>query len=125
MKELVFKRCNNCGALVEVLEDCNCIDCGIMCCGEEMKIVKANSVDAAVEKHVPIYEVGDQEMVVSVNHVMEEEHYIEWIIVQTNDSIYKKKFVPGDIPSIKIPYSEQAILYSYCNKHGLWKNIVE
>ena len=125
MKELIFKRCNKCGALVEVLEDCNCADCGIMCCGEEMKVLRANSVDAAVEKHVPVYEVGDQEMVVSVNHVMEEDHYIEWIIVQTQGLIYKKKFMPGDNPSITVPYSEQAILYSYCNQHGLWKSIVE
>ena len=125
MKELVFKKCYMCGALVEVLEDCNCDDCGINCCGEQMKLVKANSVDAAIEKHVPTYEIVDDMMVISVNHVMESDHYIEWILVQTQDSIYKKQFLPGDIPSITVPYEKGAVLYSYCNKHGLWKSEVK
>ena len=34
MKELKLKRCKKCNALVEVLEDCNCEGCGIICCEE-------------------------------------------------------------------------------------------
>ena len=56
MKELVLKKCMKCNALVKVLEDCKDESCGIVCCGEPMKEVKANSTDAAFEKHVPTYE---------------------------------------------------------------------
>ena len=37
MKELILKKCMKCNALVKVLEDCSCDDCGIICCGEPMK----------------------------------------------------------------------------------------
>ena len=30
-------RCESCGAMVKVLIDCNCGDCGIRCCNEKMK----------------------------------------------------------------------------------------
>lgn len=49
MKELVIKKCLKCGALVEVIQDCTCDNCGIQCCGEEMKIIKSNSVDASLK----------------------------------------------------------------------------
>ncbi|MBE6157902.1 MAG: hypothetical protein E7160_03820 [Firmicutes bacterium] len=124
MKDLVFKKCFKCGALVQVLDDCVCFDCGIMCCGEEMREVKANTADSAVEKHVPVFEVCDDYMNVSVNHVMEPDHYIEWIFVKTENGIYSKKFMPGDEPCIRVPYDEKAVLYSYCNEHGLWKREV-
>ena len=55
-KELVIKKCKKCGATVKVLEDCHCGGCGIVCCGEPMETLVPNSVDAAVEKHVPTYE---------------------------------------------------------------------
>ena len=34
--ELIIKKCQKCGALVEVINDCNCGDCRITCCGEPM-----------------------------------------------------------------------------------------
>ena len=77
--ELTIKKCKSCGAVVKVIEDCNCKDCGIMCCGEPMEKLVPNSVDAAIEKHVPTYEKVEDELLVKVNHVMEKEHYIEWI----------------------------------------------
>ena len=82
MKELILKKCMKCNALVKVLEDCSCDDCGIVCCGEPMKEVRANSVDASFEKHVPTYEKDGNNIHIKVNHVMEEEHYIEWILVK-------------------------------------------
>ena len=65
-KELVVKKCMSCGAMVIVLEDCTCENCGIKCCGEEMAILEPNTVDAAVEKHVPVYEKVEDEIVVRV-----------------------------------------------------------
>ena len=75
MKELMLKKCNSCGAIVKVLEECHC-PCDIMCCEEKMQEIKANSVDASFEKHVPSYEISDGKIKVTVNHVMEEDHYL-------------------------------------------------
>lgn len=123
--ELIIKKCNSCGAIVKVIEDCNCENCGIMCCEEPMQIMTPNSVDAAVEKHVPTYEIKDNEIVVKVNHVMEEEHYIEWISLVSENKEYTITLHPGQEAEARLPYIEGATLYAYCNKHGLWKAEVE
>ena len=120
MEELKLKRCLKCGALVKVLQDCNCDD-GIMCCGEKMQDVVANSTDASFEKHVPTYQKEDEKMIVTVNHVMEEDHYIEWVLVKYENENREVFFKPGDQASVRVPYEKGALIYSYCNKHGLWK----
>lgn len=123
--ELIIKRCKNCGATVKVIEDCKCPGCGIICCGEEMKVLVPNSVDAAVEKHIPTYEVEGDRISVKVNHVMEEEHYIEWVCMKTDKEFIEKYFKPGDVCETHFKYVPGATLYAYCNKHGLWKTEVE
>ena len=125
MKELKLKKCRKCNALVKVLEDCNCEDCGIICCGEPMVDVKANSVDASFEKHVPTYEVEKDNIHIKVNHVMEEDHYIEWILVKTEKEDREVILKPNDTPELVVPYEKGALIYAYCNKHGLWQTVVE
>ncbi len=124
MKELKLKKCLKCNALVKVIEDCNCEDCGIVCCGEPMKDVKSNSVDAAFEKHIPVYEIDGSNIVITVNHVMEEDHYIEWISYVTNNLEITKQFKPNEELKLTVPYEKGAKIYSYCNKHGLWEKEV-
>jgi len=119
MRELILKKCLKCGALVKVIEDCNCSNCGIKCCGETMETIRPNSVDAAFEKHVPNYKLEGENIIVTVNHVMDEEHYIEWIAF-INDE--KEEFVylkPGKDAKVEFK-NVKGNLYSYCNKHGLW-----
>ena len=121
-KELVIKKCLKCGALIEIINDCNCEECGIMCCGEKMMEIKPNTIDASFEKHVPTYEKVEDEILVKVNHVMEKEHYIEWIAMVTDTSVYKVKLCPEQNAECRFKYIPNSKLYSYCNKHGLWSN---
>ena len=120
MKELILKKCNSCGALVRVLNDCHC-KCGFECCGDKMEDVKANSTDGAVEKHVPSFERQDDELIVTVNHVMDDDHYIEWIGLISDDKEEFHYFQPGEEAIVTFSDVDTGILYSYCNKHGLWK----
>ena len=124
MRELVIRKCNKCKAMVKVLEECNC-PCGIVCCGEEMKVVKANSTDGAAEKHVPTYEIKDDEIIVEVNHVMEDDHYIEWISAVSDNEEQITYLKPGMKAKAIFKYVPNMVLYSYCNKHSLWKKEVE
>lgn len=123
--ELEVKKCVKCGALVKVLKDCTCEECGIKCCGEQMKKLIPNTVDAAFEKHIPTYEIDGNVIKVKVNHVMEEEHYIEWISMVVNGEEHTKYLKPGDIAEATFEYIPGANLYAYCNKHELWKKEVE
>lgn len=119
--ELIIKRCKKCGALVKILKDCKCDNCGIKCCGDEMEVLVPNSVEAAVEKHVPTYEIIGDEIFVKVNHVMEKEHYIEWIALVKENQESMVTLYPEQNAECRFQYIPGATLYAYCNKHGLWK----
>lgn len=84
------------------------------------KEIKANSVDASFEKHVPQFEMKDNLVRVFINHVMEDDHYIEWIMVDYGTEQIIKHFVPGDEPSMMVEYRKGMKAYGYCNKHSLW-----
>ncbi len=119
-EELVIKKCLKCGAIVKVIKDCKCEDCGIKCCNEEMYTMKANSTDAVVEKHVPTYEVKNNMIKVKVNHVMDEDHFIEWICLKTKN---KEEYIylnPNEEAVAIFENAQSGTLYAYCNKHGLW-----
>ena len=123
--ELIIKKCKSCGATVRVIEDCNCDNCGILCCGEAMEVLVPNSVDAAVEKHVPTFEKVEDEIFVKVNHVMEKEYFIEWISLVADNKEYFVKLYPEQNAECRFPYIPGSVLYAYCNKHELWKKDVE
>ncbi len=124
-KELIIKKCLKCGATIKVFNDCNCKDCGITCCGDKMVLLKPNSVDASFEKHVPAYEVIGDKIKVLVNHVMEEEHFIEWICLVSENKEEIVYFKTGESAEAEFSYRPGSTIYSYCNKHGLWKNDVK
>lgn len=117
----MFKKCIKCNHLVYVIKDSN----GISCCGNEMKELTSNSVDASFEKHVPKMEIINEKLRVIVNHVMEDDHYIEWIAQETENEIIIKKLNPGIDAIVEFNNIDNCKIYSYCNKHGLWVNSQE
>ncbi len=121
-KNFIVKRCASCGAIIKLLSDCD--NSSIKCCDKEMETLVPNSTSAVVEKHVPNYEVDGNFISANVAHVMEDDHFIEWICLVTEDKEYFAYFVPGSDAVAKFPYVPGSTLYSYCNKHGLWKTDV-
>ena len=125
MKEVKYYRCPICGNVIEVVNgNVNMVKC----CGQTPVLMEANTVDAAVEKHVPVYEIEGEEIVVKVGeviHPMEDAHYITFITLVTNDRVIRVDLKPGDEPVVRLPYVSGSVIYEYCNLHGLWKNEVE
>ena len=125
MKEVEFYKCPICGNVIEVINgDIN----HITCCGKPMEKLVANSVDAAVEKHVPTYERVEDEIVVrvgEVEHPMEKEHYIMWIAQVSDTRVTRVELYPEQGTETRFPYIPGSTLYAYCNKHGLWKEDVK
>ena len=123
--EVKFYRCNHCGNLVMMV-----YDAGVnpVCCGEKMELLVPGFVDASVEKHVPVVQVqadGLRVEVGSVAHPMTEEHYIEWISLQTAQGYQRKMLNPGDAPKAEFALcdgDEVKAVYAYCNIHGLWRS---
>jgi superoxide reductase len=117
--------CEKCGAMVKVLIDCTCENCGIKCCGEVMTALVPNSVECAIEKHIPTYERVEDEVYVKVPHVMEKEHYIEWVAMVAENKECMVKMYPEQDAEARFKYIPGSTVYAYCNKHGLWKIDVE
>ena len=95
--------------------------------GEGFVELVPNTVDAAQEKHVPVVEVKENNLVLvkvgEVEHPMQEEHYIMWIAQVIGETLVKKiDLNPGDKPQALFENKEDAEYYAYCNLHGLWKN---
>ena len=122
-----FFVCEHCGNMIAVIKDAKV---PMMCCGQKMKELIPGTTDAAVEKHVPAFEVKDGRVIVNIGevaHPMVEAHFIEWVVLQTNQGIQKKDLRAGMEPKVVFALSEGEkveAVYAYCNLHGLWKKEV-
>ena len=45
--------------------------------------------------------------------------------VQTEKENREVVLKPRDTPEMVVPYKKGMLIYSYCNKHGLWKKEVD
>jgi superoxide reductase len=98
----------------------------LVCCGQAMKLLAENSVDASKEKHVPVIERvanGVKVTVGSVAHPMEEKHYIEWIELIAGDTVLRQYLKPGAAPVAVFEgvTATNLVVREFCNLHGLWK----
>ena len=118
-----FLLCRRCGNLIEMINDSGVTP---ICCGTDMDVLTANTTEAATEKHIPVVEINGNIAKVTVGevlHPMEEEHYIEWIYLETNKGIKRVNLKPGDEPVVSFTLAEDETVssaYAYCNLHGLW-----
>lgn len=115
-------KCELCGNIIEVVHS----SFGqLVCCGKSMTLLKENTTDAAIEKHVPVIEKisgGVKVSVGSVAHPMISEHYIEWIEIIADGKVCRKYLNPGDTPEAVFNIeAENITAREYCNLHGLWK----
>ena len=121
-RKQVYK-CEKCGNIVEVLHEAGG---ELVCCGQPMKLFKENTVDAAVEKHVPVIETAADGVTVkvgSVPHPMEEKHYIEWVEIIDGDKSCRKFLKPGEAPEATFSVTGSGMVArEYCSLHGLWKS---
>ena len=125
MKNMEIYRCNRCG--LQMMVTASGLDSvkAPLCCGIPMCEQKANTVDAAKEKHVPVIESDGSGTVVkvgSITHPSTAEHFIEWIELIADGVSYKKFLKPGDEPVAEFNIkADHVVAREYCNLHGLWK----
>ena len=122
MKNSKFYVCPHCGNIVEMVNDAGVKP---VCCGQPMNELVPNTVEASGEKHKPEVSVGEGVVNVnvgSINHPMEEVHWIEWVQLNTDKGSYRKVLNPGEAPNVSFVLGDEKPLgvYAYCNLHGLW-----
>ncbi len=122
--EQKFYICEHCGNIIAMVKNAGV---PVMCCGQKMKEIIPGTTEAATEKHVPVYTVENGKVNVtvgSVAHPMTEEHYIQWVSLQTKKGNQRKELHPGEEPKVCFAIcddDEVVAVYAYCNLHSLWK----
>ena len=118
-----FYICEHCGNLAGLIDNKGV---PLVCCSQAMTELVANTVEASIEKHLPIAAMSDNTLtaeVGSVAHPMTDEHHIAFIYVETENGGQRKCLNIGGAPVAKFSFvdDEPTAVYAYCNLHGLWK----
>ena len=120
--EQKFYICEHCGNIMAAVKESGV---PVKCCGQNMTEIIPGTVEASAEKHIPVWKVEGNKVVVnvgSIDHPMQPEHYIEWIYVETEQGGQRKALKPGDAPCAEFHLGDDkaVAVYAYCNLHGLW-----
>ncbi len=117
-------KCTACDSMVEIKHKG---EGKLMCCGQDMQNIMGKKEDAGKEKHLPFVILEGNIIKIQVGenmHPMEENHYIEWIEIISDEKVYNKCLRPGDNPVIElnaINANSDYIVRAYCNIHGMWE----
>ena len=122
-----FFICKSCGNFLAFIESKGP---PVVCCGQPMTGLAPNTVDASGEKHLPEVIVSGDNIKVqvgSVPHPMTDEHYIQFIYVETEHGGQRKRLKPGNEPNAEFSFASDkpVAVYEYCNLHGLWRTEVQ
>ncbi|MBQ9730396.1 MAG: desulfoferrodoxin Dfx, partial [Clostridia bacterium] len=91
---MFFYQCKKCGKVIISKTELKAL--------EGFEELKAGVTDAAQEKHVPVVTKKCKQVKVdvgSVTHPMSAEHYIEWIVMETEKGYQVKYLTPTDVPA--------------------------
>lgn len=117
-----FYRCRHCGNVIQKVVDSRV---PVVCCGEKMEELVPGTVEASVEKHLPVVTWLDENTlkveVGSVAHPMLEEHHISFIYVETENGGIRVDLKDKPEAVVRIGDDKPLAVYEYCNLHGLWK----
>ena len=108
-----FYICEHCGNLVTTIQNAGV---PLVCCGEKMKELLPNTVEASGEKHLPVAERSGSTL------PMVDVHHIQWLFVETENGGQFRTLAPGQAPKVvfELGGEKPVAVYAYCNLHGLW-----
>lgn len=116
-------RCARCGNIIVKVKDSGVL---VVCCGEPMQELKANTTEAATEKHIPVLSISEDKVDVTIGeilHPMTNEHFIEFVLLVTNLGYKINHLKPNNEPktTFALERGEKVLnCYAYCNLHSLW-----
>lgn len=87
------------------------------------KEISVKTEEEGKEKHVPCVEYIGNNIKVSLNHPMLEQHFINFICLESENGYQIKylKFTDKAEAEFNIINDKAICVYEYCNLHGIWK----
>ena len=113
-------KCDDCASVVQLLAKGD----GKVC-SDHMFEFPAQTEGEKSPIHKPVVEIDGNKVTVKVGeaaHPMDDDHYIQFVLVESNCEQYIKHFRPGDAPeaTFTINCTEDMTVLAFCNLHGLW-----
>ena len=103
----------------------------MICCGEPLTELVPNTVEASVEKHLPVVTVSDGNIAIQIGsapHPMGSDHHIAFVCVETQRGGLFKHLAVDEEPKASFAVhsdDKPAAVYAFCNLHGLWKTAIK
>ena len=117
-----FFKCRHCGNVIQKVVDSKV---PVVCCGEKMEELVPGTVEASVEKHLPVVTWIDEKTIKvevgSVAHPMLPEHHIAFVYVETENGGIRVDLNDKPEAVIALGAEKPVAVYEYCNLHGLWR----
>lgn len=115
-------KCEECGSIIQVLaegdEDT---------CNDHMLAIPVQTEGDKAPKHKPVVEIDGDKVTVKVGevaHPMDDDHFIQFLVLTAGGEQYAKCFAPGDVAeaTFTVNSTEGAVAEAFCNLHGLWSS---
>ncbi len=119
-KRTSFYVCPVCNNIIS-----NTGDASISCCGRRLTALTAKPAD---EMHQAYIEETEDEYYITFSHEMKKDHYLSFVAYVMSDRTLLVKLYPEQQASVRLPklgggklqHRDNAWLYYYCSRHGLW-----
>ena len=115
-------KCNDCGSIVQLLAKGD-----EKACSEHMLAFPIQTEGEKSPKHKPVVEIDGNDITVKVGeaaHPMDDDHYIQFLIVESGAELYAESFKPADVAeaTVTVNSADDAKAFAFCNSHGLWSS---
>ncbi len=124
--ESKFLKCKKCNTIFHQFGN---EELKLSCDGEMLEEIMPNTVEADVERHVPVAEVNGNVLKVSVGvlpHPNEADHFIEWIYVKNGNRTWGKTLTEKEpaVAEFLGDWHGKIEIEAYCSKHGIWHSTI-
>ncbi len=115
-------KCDDCGSIVKVL-----VEGDDKVCSDHMFEFPVQTDGEKAPKHKPVVEIDGNNVTVKVGeaaHPMDDDHYIQFILIKVGAERYVKDLKPGDVAeaTFTVNSTDGLKAFAFCNLHGLWSS---
>ena len=115
-------KCDDCGSIIQLL-----VKGDEKTCSEHMLEFPIQTEGEKSPKHKPVVEIDGDKVTVKVGeaaHPMDDDHFIQFLIVEAGMEQYAKCFKPGDVAeaTFTVNSTDDIKAFAFCNLHGLWSS---